>query len=630
MACQNKTDDILARLLYAVWVKTKHLFVFVEGWGIAFGCLFILQIFPARSAPAQSVGQPAGIFINAIRSKDTNAVFKMIEADTNLSHTAYQGRLPLTVAAWRGSVEIVDRLLKSGADINAPSDAGDFAGMPYTPLEASIWFNNPNVCKQLLEAGADPNAPSPTEGGAMHYAFARQRTDIAEWLLDHGANSFLERSNSDKSQTLLEMAITQSDGKLVPRMLNEAPKIFEASKPSVTPSPGMPGRQPRQTFGEFLAKHGASFLSAAAQRGELEAVQALLKAGVPPKGSQGDEKPLLQTFAIAEAAAVTGDHFESNRWLEIRQLLVTNGAVYDAFAATAMGDLQQARRLSAEDKSLAQARDHDGQTPLLWAVQYNQLPMTPFWLEAGASAAATNFAGQTASHVAAEKGLVEHLRILLAAGAPANARDTNGWTPLDAAIHARQSETIRLLLSNKDVPPRTDRAIGLPIHKAADSGNLDALVVLVEATNNLEARDELGLTPLEEAVEHGHLAAAALLVDSGANVNARDPDGNMLLHWIILHNYPGTIYDNPSTAWLARMGQDQRKQKYLEFFTNGQTQFAGGSTLLDAGFLLGCGIDATATNHAGQTALQLATDFNTNPLYGRGPLLKMLPGGTGD
>jgi ankyrin repeat protein len=279
---------------------------------------------------------------------------------------------------------------------------------------------------------------------------------------------------------------------------------------------------------------------------------------------------------------------------------------------------------------VAQARDRDGQTPLHWAVQYNQLPLTTFWLQAGASPAATNFAGQTASHIAAAKDLAEHLKLLLAAHAPTDARDTNGWTPLDAAIHAQQPETIRVLLSDKNVPPRSDRAIALPIHQAAASGNLDALVSLAEATNNLEDRDELGMTPLQVAVQHGHLAAAALLVDSGANVNARDPDGNTLLHWIILHNYPGNIYDGPPSNWLARMGQDPRKQAYLKFFTNGQTQFAGGETLLYAGFLLGCGIDASATNRAGQTAMQLALDGNTTPLYGRIPLLKMLAGAGGE
>jgi ankyrin repeat protein len=611
-------------------MKTKHLFVFVKGLGVAFGCLLILQVFLAGPALAQTPGQSVENFISAIRSNDTNTVFGMLEADTNLAQARYVGRSPLNLAAAQGSIEIVDRLLKSGADINAQADTWETMNVHLTALEASIWYGHTNVCKLLLEAGADPNIQSSTDGSALHYAFQYGQTEMAGWLLDHGASPFLVRINPYQKQTPLEIAITQSDGKLVPRMLSEGPKFFEVSNSAAKPSPGRPPEKPQESLAQFLATNDASLLSTAAQRGELEAVQALLKAGVSAKRSPGDDRPLLQTFAIAEAAAAGADHFDSARWLQIRQLLISNGALYDPFSATAMGDLEQARRLAEADKNLSQARDGEGQTPLHWAVQYNQLPMTTFWLEAGTSPAATNFAGQTALHIAAANNLVEHFKLLLAAHAPTDARDTNGWTAFDAATHAQRTEIIRLFLSAKNTPPQTDRAIALPIHQAAASGNLDALVPLVEATNTLEARDELGRTPLQVAVQNGHLAAAALLVDSGASVNARDPDGNTLLHWIILHNYPGVIYDNPSPTWLARMGQDQRKQTYLKFFTNGQTQFAGGSTLLYAGFLLGCGIDATATNHSRQTAMQLALDPQTSPLYGREPLLKMLAGAGGD
>ena len=97
------------------------------------------------------------------------------------------------------------------------------------------------------------------------------------------------------------MGITQSDGKLVPRMLVEGAKFFEASKAASKPSPNLPQGEAPRSLADFLANHGASLLSTTAQRGELEAVQALLKAGVPAKASAEDGKPLIQAFAIAEA-----------------------------------------------------------------------------------------------------------------------------------------------------------------------------------------------------------------------------------------------------------------------------------------------------------------------------------------
>jgi cytohesin len=442
----------------------------------------------------------------------------------------------------------------------------------------------------------------------LHLAFTRQRDEMAGWLLDYGANPFLEKGFVNDKTTPFELDITRSDGKLVPRMLTDGPKYFAEPNAigNASPTPA------RRTLDGFLTNRGPALLSIAAQRGELEAVQALLKAGVSAIAGPSDERPLLQTFAVAEAAAARADHFDPDRWRQIRQLLIANGAVYDAFAATARGDLEQARRLAEADKNLAQSRDRDGQTPLHWAVQYNQLPLTAFWLQAGAPPSATNSAGQTALHIAAANNLIEHARALLAALAPTDVRDTNGWTPLDAAIHAQQTDAIRLLLSDKGTSPQSDRAIALPIHQAAASGNLDALIPLAEATNNLEARDELGLTPLQIAVTHGHLAAAALLVDSGANVNVRDADGNTLLHRIILHDRGWTVYDRPPTNWLTRLGQDPRKSVYAKYLTVGQYEQGPNPLLQGASFLLACGLDARATNRAGRTAIQLVTDANAS------------------
>ena len=155
------------------------------------------------------------------------------------------------------------------------------------------------------------------------------------------------------------------------------------------------------------------------------------------------------------------------RWRQIRNLLIKNGADYDAFAATALADTNRAVQLLAADKNVAQARDRDGQTPLHWAVLNDQLPLTSFWLQAGASSAATNFAGQTPLHIAATKGLTEQVKLLLVANAPTDIRDTNGWTPLDAAIQAKQTDCIHLLMAKAPAVAHPERGLAMPLHIAA-------------------------------------------------------------------------------------------------------------------------------------------------------------------
>jgi ankyrin repeat protein len=586
-------------------------------------------------------------FIGAIARNDTNTAWRMLEENTNLIYAPYGGgRFPLLEAAAAGNAPLVKRILELGADLNTEGDILSTMGSKMTALDEAVQHGHLEVCKVLLEAGANPNHRA-FQVTTLHMAFdSVNRNAVATLLLEYGANPFKESSYS--RITPLELAITKSDGQLVPLMLSTRREIKSASS---SRADSLSRKQAKEEEAQFLAAHGTAMLSAAVQRNELVAAEALLKAGVSVKTNAPGEMPVLEVFAISKVsatrdwlAAVAQWQQTSNiirqmppdanrdflasiysqeakqaakiaslapeRWRPIRDLLIRNGADYDVFAATALADTNQAADLLRLDRTILQARDRDGQTPLHWAVLYDQLPLTSFWLQAGASPAATNAAGQTPLHIAATKGLTEQVTLLLADHAPTDIRDTNGWTPLDAAIQAKQTDCIHLLMAMSPTGTHPERGLTSPLHEAAASGNVAALVALLDTETNLEVRDELGLTPLEVAVMHGHLAAAALLVDKGADVNVRDPNSNTLLHQIFLQDQ-FIIYDRPPTAWLARVGQDPAKKLYLKYLADGQDDQNPNALLQAASFLLASGADVTATNSSGVTALQLIVDGKT-------------------
>src|SRR3569833_1025370 len=109
------------------------------------------------SAQTPSSGLTLEAFFNAVHGNDTNTVSKMLEANSNLENAVYYGRLPITVAAGDGSLQIVALLLRKGADVNVQNDTWNTSNMRLTPLEAAIESGNTNLCKLLLEAGANPN-----------------------------------------------------------------------------------------------------------------------------------------------------------------------------------------------------------------------------------------------------------------------------------------------------------------------------------------------------------------------------------------------------------------------------------------------------------------------------------------
>ena len=89
-------------------------------------------------------------------------------------------RGPLHVAAYRGFANIVDTLIRRGANVNA------HAGWR-TPLILASEWGHKCVVRRLLAAGADVNDTDEESGCALHGALGRGHTNVAKLLLSAGA-----------------------------------------------------------------------------------------------------------------------------------------------------------------------------------------------------------------------------------------------------------------------------------------------------------------------------------------------------------------------------------------------------------------------------------------------------------
>ena len=81
--------------------------------------------------------------------------------------------------------EVVRVLLESGADPNLSID--DPGGLP-----AIFYCNKPDTVQLLLEHGADINAQETSGRSMLHMSIIDDDIDMAEYLLEHGANPKLE------------------------------------------------------------------------------------------------------------------------------------------------------------------------------------------------------------------------------------------------------------------------------------------------------------------------------------------------------------------------------------------------------------------------------------------------------
>lgn len=134
---------------------------------------------------------------------------------------------------------------------------------------------------------------------------------------------------------------------------------------------------------------------------------------------------------------------------------------------------------------------------LIAAARTGDAAQTRQLLAAGASAAATDEAGETPLMHAAHGGHVETVRVLLAAGADVNTTSPQGWTALAKAAYNGETER----------------------------GYVEVIEVLHEAGASLDTRIFFGITPLMLAAGGGDAAVVEWLINNGADVLATNDGG---------------------------------------------------------------------------------------------------------
>jgi ankyrin repeat protein len=203
-------------------------------------------------------------------------------------------------------------------------------------------------------------------------------------------------------------------------------------------------------------------------------------------------------------------------------------------------DVQAVRKLLANVADV-NARDAEGNTPLILASFYASPECVKLLLERGADANAANKIGATALIRAATNH--EKTRLLVDAGAKVRVRTIDlGNTPLIlAARRAGNARTVKLLLECGADANERNNAGSSPITSGAASGDLETVRLLLDAgaktddfpsSKDPRATDIVAgfRTPLMWAAYHNDVAMVRFLLDRGADPNRSTYFGNPLSH----------------------------------------------------------------------------------------------------
>jgi len=139
------------------------------------------------------------------------------------------GGTALILASAAGHGEVVDILLRAGADVNAVDERG------WPAIMRAAYFGRGEIVRALLESGASPDLRESHEGAtALQFAARQDHGGTVRMLLDAGANPNAALTNG---WTSLMWAVERGSPGIV-RMLLEA-----GADPNATTSSGVSARQ---------------------------------------------------------------------------------------------------------------------------------------------------------------------------------------------------------------------------------------------------------------------------------------------------------------------------------------------------------------------------------------------------
>ena len=124
-------------------------------------------------------------FIKAAKKGDLDTLKAHLKGDRALLEARdIDGSTALHCAAWKGHREVVDFLLKAGADVHA-QNSNDHWGT--TPLHAAAHANHTAIVQSLIDAGADVNANDMNGKTPLFHTTFHKATAAAKILVNHGA-----------------------------------------------------------------------------------------------------------------------------------------------------------------------------------------------------------------------------------------------------------------------------------------------------------------------------------------------------------------------------------------------------------------------------------------------------------
>lgn len=458
---------------------------------------------------AAPCGRAESGVVEAARAGDTARALRALEgADAAALAPGPDGTTALHWAVYHEDIELVDRLIAAGSDVNARNAYGS------TPLGEAAVSGNATLIERLLSGGADPDTEGADGQTPLMVVARTNRVDAARLLIERGAD--VNARERWRDQSAIIWAAAQRQPEMVTLLLAHGADPNDRS--AANDWDRQVNAEKRRMFRPY---GGLTALLYAAREGCVGCVQALVDGGANPDltGPRG-ETPLtiaITNFHFDAAVALLDAGADVNKWDWWGRT-----PLYAAVDVNTVPQGGRPDRRSADDTTSLELIDRllaAGANPNL------QLKLLPPYRHRGDDRGCDGVltTGATPLLRAAKTFDIEAMQRLIAHGARLDLPNEDGVTPLMAAAGYASLEC-----DIRGYGP------GIPHYVTDDveQRSIEALSVLLAAGADVTARTTggrrglgPGQTALFGAAFWGWNDVVRFLVANGAEAGAVDAEG---------------------------------------------------------------------------------------------------------
>ncbi|KAK6357883.1 hypothetical protein TWF730_007240 [Orbilia blumenaviensis] len=436
------------------------------------------------------------------------------------------GRTPLWMAAANGSIEVVELLLKYGAEMFVLNT------IHRSPMHAAALFGQSQMILYLVSAGFSVNDCDHTRYQPLHLAVQNNHYDAARTLIELGAP--INAKNVHGWSSLEEAAFLAADNvEMVKLLLDNGADIESYDSDGISPLNRAVIAGNKEVARELLARGaridkknswGQGVLNECARHGRPEMLKWFVEAGMASEINTLDwtiGKPPLYEAVEQGRPMLVKAFIKHGADVNIK---TTDGLWTPLHESVKKGYLEITEMLLNAGADPNAAND-DGITCFHCCWRTGSVSLASLLLSHGADVNLKRKDQFTALHYASFEGKSDFAELLIKNGANLEDETREGYSPLHLTILRNHWGVTEMLVKNGADVNHRDRKSWTPLHRAANMGHTHIVETLVATKKvDLEARNDQYTTALGDAVRNNRHEVIKILAKAGADLETTSND----------------------------------------------------------------------------------------------------------